>query len=146
MAWPTAGDSDVMNLERRSSEDRFEAMALELPQVDCRTEHTFGDGWYVRQVTIPAGTYAMGHRHRFETLNNVVSGHAQIMTEDGPVDVFAPATFTSPPGRKLVYAVTETVWQNVIATELKDPDAIEAIMVERSPKWLERNSACLLSA
>lgn len=132
-------------LSREALEDRFESLAVDLPQTDCNTEHTFGDGWYVRQVTIPAGTCAMGHRHRFETLNNVVSGHAKIMTDDGVRDVFGPATFTSPPGRKLVFAVTDTVWQNVIATDLKDPDAIEALMVEHSALWLERNDQCLLS-
>jgi hypothetical protein len=44
---------------------------------------------------------------------------------------------TGNPGRKLALILEETVWQNVYATEVTNPVALEEILLDKSPAWHE---------
>jgi len=121
--------------------DRFEREALALPQVECPLVHHFGPGIYIREVTIPAGTFVVGHRHKQETLNILQSGRLVLMTDDGTREMRGPYLFTSPPGRKVAYAATDVVFQNVFATEERDIAKLEAMFVEKSEQWLAHDEA-----
>jgi hypothetical protein len=120
-------------LASASIADRVEAECLSLPQVDCPVVHHFGPGIYVREVLMPAGTLVVGHHHKAPHLNVFLSGSLVLLDDDGKTKALkAPFLFVSPPGRKVAWTVTDCVWQNVIATDETDIDALEALMFDKS--------------
>jgi len=116
--------------------DAPEQTLLQLPQAQCSVVHHFGPGVCIREVFMPAGTLAIGHKQKFEHLNIMLRGKVMVVTDDGATQVLtAPMIFTGKAGRKIGYILEDTVWQNVYATELKDINAIEDFYVEKSDDW-----------
>ena len=113
--------------------DRVEAECLALPQVDCPVVHHFGPGIYVREVLMPAGTLVVGHHHKTPHLNVFLSGSLVLLDQAGQAKTLhAPFLFVSEPGRKVAWTVTDCIWQNVVATDETDIDALEALMFDKS--------------
>lgn len=93
-------------------------------------KHTFGDGIYVRDLTIPKDTLVVGKIHRKRTLNVLLKGEITVLTEEGVRRLKAPLYFISPAGsKKIGYTHEETVWLNVHPTEETDLDKIEAEVI-----------------
>ncbi len=116
--------------------DQAEAEMLNQPQVECPVVHHFGPGIYMREVSIPAGTMAVGHAQRLEHLNILLKGRVAIVGDDGKVrELAAPLTFTGKPGRKVGFVLEDMVWLNVYATNERDIDKLEAAYLDKSPIW-----------
>jgi hypothetical protein len=119
--------SDVESAERE---------LLALPQVDCPVVHHFGPGICIREVFMPAGAIAIGHRQKFDQLNIMIRGKVLIAKDDGTTQILtAPMIFTGKAGRKIGYVMEDMVWQNVYATDLKDASAVEDFFIEKSEQW-----------
>lgn len=113
----------------------LEKEMLDMPQADCPVAHHFGPGIYIREVTLPAGIFAVGHAQKFNHLNIMLTGKVAIVDE-GKVRVLeAPMIFTGKPGRKVGYVIETCVWQNVYATEETNIDALEAYYLDKSENW-----------
>jgi hypothetical protein len=118
--------------------EQIEAKLLELPQVDCPVLHHFGPGVYIREVRMPAGSLILGHRHKNTHTNILVSGRLKFLNEGGEVaELVAPVVITSNPGRKLAYIIEDTVWQNVYATEERNVEKLEEMLLDKSDAWIE---------
>ncbi len=116
--------------------EKLESYMLTLRQVECPVVHHFGPGIYIREVTIPAGTLAVGHSQKFDHLNLLLRGTVAIIGEDGQPRVLkAPLIFVGKPGRKIGYAVEDTVWQNIYATEERDIAKLEETFLNKSDTW-----------
>jgi hypothetical protein len=116
--------------------EQLEAEMLQLPQAECPVVHHFGPGIYIREVTIPAGTLAIGHAQKFEHLNIMLKGRLVVLDDAGnPRELVAPLLFVGPPGRKVGYVLEDVVWQNVYATEERDIDVLEATYLDKSDTW-----------
>jgi|AP86_3_1055499.scaffolds.fasta_scaffold00296_7 quercetin dioxygenase-like cupin family protein len=96
--------------------------------------HHFTPGVYARQLTVLKGYAAVGHRHKHEHLNVVLTGKALVVVEGGePQIVEAPAVFKSEAGkRKAVVALEDFTIMNIHATEETDLKLIEEQTVEKS--------------
>lgn len=130
----------------QSIADKIEADCLHLDQLDAPVLHFFGPGIYIRQLAMPAGSLVVGHHHRLEHLNVMVSGRLALLDDDKPARVLeAPQVFTSPPGRKVAIILVDTVWQNVIATSETDLEKIDAMMFDKTALW-ETNAEVLRQA
>ena len=113
----------------------LEKEMLGMPQADCPVAHHFGPGIYIREVTLPAGIFAVGHAQKFDHLNIMLTGKVAIVDE-GKVRVLeAPMIFTGKPGRKVGYVIETCVWQNVYATNETDIDTLEAHYLDKSKTW-----------
>src|SRR5213079_638452 len=134
---PTVTPKVTFNLSSRSSKvDLIEREFLKLPQVDCPVVHRFGPGIYIREVTVPAGSYAIGHAQRFEHMNVFLKGRVTVMNDDGTsTDLVAPMTFIGKPGRKIGYVHEDMVWQNIYATAETDIATLEATYLDKSEGW-----------
>tara|TARA_R110000796_G_C14547998_1_gene433563 strand:+ start:1910 stop:2350 length:441 start_codon:yes stop_codon:yes gene_type:complete len=118
-----------------TSLEDLEGELLQLPQIDCQITHNFGPGVYIREGAIPAGTLIMGHAHRTSHLNVILRGKVAVVM-DGEVQIIdGPAMFTAHAGRKVIYAIEDTVMQNVHATSETDIDALEEQLVDKSDVW-----------
>lgn len=113
----------------------LEKEMLEMPQADCPVAHHFGPGIYIREVTLPAGIFAVGHTQRYEHLNIMLTGKVAIVDGDQVRVLEAPLIFTGKPGRKVGYVIETCVWQNVYATEETNIDALEAHYLDKSENW-----------
>lgn len=124
------------NLVDQSKIEQVESHLLDLPQVECPVVHHFGPGIYIREVTLPAGTLAIGHAQRFEHLNIMLTGAVAMVGDDGQTKVLrAPMIFVGKPGRKLGYVLETCIWQNVYATEERDIDKLESMFLDKSSSW-----------
>jgi hypothetical protein len=122
--------------------EQVESHLLDLPQVECPVVHHFGPGIYIREVTLPAGTLAIGHAQRFEHLNIMLAGAVAMVGDDGQTKVLrAPMIFVGKPGRKLGYVLETCIWQNVYATEERDIDKLESMFLDKSSAWQAHSEA-----
>jgi hypothetical protein len=122
--------------------DQVEAYMLTLPQIDCPVQYHFGPGLCIRERGCPAGSLIVGHKHKFPNMSMIMSG-ACVVLEDGRLtEIVAPFIFVGEARRKVIYALTDVVWLNILATELTDPAEIEAHFVEPSQAFREA-AACL---
>jgi len=119
---------------------------LAAPQEEAPVVHTFGPGVYMRELFLKAGTYALGHKQRYEHMNVILKGHVKMLQEDGSMkDVKGPTIFTGLPGRKAGYVVEDCVWINIYATNETDVSKLEEIYLDKEDNWLKReNERCLL--
>ncbi len=117
--------------------NELEKLLLQEEQADCPLVHRFAPGIYIREVTLPAGTLAIGHRHLTEHANILLKGRVLILNSDGTgSEVAAPFMYVSPPGRKVVYALEQVVWQNIYATTETDVEKLEAEFLDKSDSWI----------
>ncbi len=102
------------------------------PQVECPVNHHFGTGQYLRETSMPKGTFAIGKKHRFKTINIIIKGKLSVYNgKDSPIlHIEAPAIWTSEAGvQKMAYFHEDTVWLNPHPTDEKDIDKIEEIFI-----------------
>jgi hypothetical protein len=126
--------------------DELEGWMLTQPQAPCNVRHRFALGLYIREVTILADTYAIGHHQKREHMNVMLTGSVTIIREDGSHEyLVAPQSFVAPPGRKVGYIHEDMVWLNIYATEETDIDTLEAMFLEKSPTYQAQDSPPLLT-
>lgn len=104
---------------------RLQDALAQMPTIEpvCPVKHHFAPGQYAREIFVPAhpdpeqpGLYAVviGKIHIHAHVNVVSQGRCIVFTEDGLVEIKAPATFISSPGTKRVVTVVEDlIWTTV---------------------------------
>ncbi len=103
------------------------------------TSHDFCEGVYIRTLKIPKGFTVVGKIHRHACFNILLSGSIQIALTDGSsVTMTAPHVFKSEPGEKKAgFALEDTIWLNIHATEEKDLQKIEEQLIVPSFEALD---------
>lgn len=121
---------------------RLEKEMLKLEQADCPVVHIFAPNIYIRQVTIDAGVFSIGHYQKTEHLNIMLAGTVVMINEDGTkTTLTAPQTFVSKPGRKIGYIVEKMIWQNVYSTDETDIEKLEEMFLDKSITWQDHQKA-----
>ena len=126
----------------------LEAELLKYPQPDCPVVHRFAPGLYIRELTIPADTFVIGHKQKMPQLNIMLAGRIILTNENGTrTELVAPQVFVGPPGRKIAYAVETVIWQNIYPTTETDVATLEATYLDKSYSWqiAQRDQQMLLS-
>ena len=95
--------------------DRVEELLLEsFPQLDIPATHTFVDGLYIREATLPKGSLILGHHHTTEHWCVVLTGRMTIINPDRSVtEIIAPCAFAGGLGRKVAYIYEDLRMQNI---------------------------------
>jgi hypothetical protein len=123
-----------------------EESMLAQEQAPCPVNHYFGPGIYIREVSMGAGLFAIGHKQTKEHVNIMLKGRVLMLNEDGSTaELVAPLMFTGKPGRKMGYILEDVVWQNIYATEERDVQVLESMFLDKSPVWQELNDRRLKS-
>jgi enolase len=116
----------------RATVASLQAHMLAMPdadQVKMEPVHRFADGLYIRELSIPAGTVAIGQEHAQGHVNFLTKGRVEVATDEGMQILQAPATFVSVAGtKKIVHALEDSIWTTVHACEATDPDEAEALL------------------
>ena len=117
----------------------LEKEMLKMPQAACPVKHIFGPSIYIRQVTIEADVFSIGHYQNEEHLNIMLAGRVTMVNEDGShTELTAPQTFTSKPGRKIGYIHEQMVWQNVYSTDETNIEKLEERFLTKSVSWQDQ--------
>lgn len=118
--------SESIAIQKREQIIALEEAMKELPQIEISVFHYFAKGLYAREVRIPKGALCVGKIHRHEHLNILISGKIRIQSEDADIVVEAPATFVASAGvKKVLFAIENTVFMNVLATDITDIEEID---------------------
>lgn len=95
----------------------IESVLLKEKQEDCPVKHIFGDGIYIREVTLPAGVIAIGHHQNFPQMNVMIKGVVDIVCDDGSIMTLdatdRPISLMWGAGRKKGYIHQTVIWQNI---------------------------------
>lgn len=109
--------NNVRNLERAAGE---------MPQVPIETHNMFHAGMYARTVMVPAGVVITGALIKIPTIL-IVSGHAIMYGDDGPVELTGYRVFSASANRKQAFlAVTDTHLTMLFPTEATNAEEAEA--------------------
>lgn len=109
----------------------FEKEFAKIPGVkfgdDCAPlKHTFVDGAYIREITMPKGWFFTSKIHKVQHPYFVMKGDCSVLTEEGTVRIKAPYWGVTEPGTKrILYMHEETVWATVHVTDSTDLKEIE---------------------
>jgi len=112
----------------------FEEILSKLPDAlvgdFCPLKHTFVDGAYVREITMPKGLLLTTKIHKVCHPYFILKGEVSVLTEDGVKRIKAPYSGITPAGTKrLIYIHEETVWTTVHVTNERDLKKIEAEVI-----------------
>lgn len=102
---------------------------------DCfPLKHSFADGVYVREIFIPAGAILTGKIHKHSHPNFLMVGKVEVFTEEDGLQILeAPLSMISKAGTKrVVRAITDTIWITVHVTNETDLDKIEDYVIAKS--------------
>lgn len=108
---------------------------------DCfPLKHTFVDGAYVREITMPKGTLLTSKIHKICHPYFVLKGDVSVLTEKGVQRIKAPYSGITQPGTKrILYIHEDTVWTTVHVTGKTDLEEIEKEIIAESyddiPDW-----------
>lgn len=104
--------------------------------------HHFADGIYAREMFIPEGAVLTGAVHKTTHMCILSAGRVRVATEDGPVELTAPATLIAKPGAKrAIFALEDSVWTNIHATNETDLDKIVEELTYSTAAELQNGAA-----
>lgn len=101
---------------------------------DCfPLKHTFVDGAYVREITMPKGMLVVSKIHKVCHPYFILKGEVSVLTEEGVVRLKAPYSGITPAGTKrILYIHEDTVWTTVHVTKETDIEKIEEEIIAKT--------------
>lgn len=127
------------SLVRKSANDAIDALEVALlnrfEKIDCPLNHTFGDGLYVREIFMPAGSKVTSKIHKERHPYFVMKGSANVFVDGvGWRLIEAPCFgWTEAGTRRVLDILTDTFWITVHSNpdDAKDLDKIEERIIEK---------------
>lgn len=108
-------------------------------------EHSFGDGLYIRRITMPKGLLVTSARHKTTHPFFVLRGKVKVVSPEGHQTIVGPYQGMTKAGTKrLLYVLEETVWITVHATKETDIDKLRTELTESDHEQL-RGGPCRLA-
>lgn len=120
------------------------AMIRDIPEEDRLTEdgnttHWHCEGAYVREFFLPKGSVVTGEIHKSSCINILLQGKIKLVQSDGDKIVEAPHIYVAPPGeKKAAYALEDSIFLNVHATEETDPQKLRDIFTVPPEQYIEQ--------
>ena len=120
-----------MNLALQDGIFKAQDLMLQMPQAETVVTDHFADGLYARELFIPAGVCLVGALHKTNHIFTVSQGECYAVTHEGKEHMVAPYTGQTRPGMKrVIYAVTDTVWTTYHPTDETNPEKIAEQILE----------------
>lgn len=118
--------------------EEIEKKMLNEPQVEVPLHHAFAPNVYLRQVTMPKGTVVIGHQHKTEHFNIVMSGKATVFIDGKLEEIVAPSIFKSSANvRKILFIHETMIWATVHPTDETDINKLEDELIVKSQSFQE---------
>jgi len=111
----------------------LEEAVLDFIEVEIETVHSFCDGMYSRQITMPKNAVVVGAKHKTEFFMVVSKGKCIIKDDDDEMVLTAPAQVISRVGAKrAIFAIEETVITTFHPTKETNIEKITAEITDES--------------
>lgn len=116
--------------------EKIELELLREEQIECPVVHRFGPGVYIRELSVKAGTFMIGHHHKTDYTDIMLKGVVKVVKDNGSVETIrAPYMAVGNPGRKIGWVVEDMVWLNIFPTEERDVEKLEEMLLDKSDGW-----------
>jgi quercetin dioxygenase-like cupin family protein len=103
--------------------------------VDLKIKHHFSEGVYAKQMHLPAGSEAVTHEHKYDHLSILASGIVAADIDGVTTIHTGPTAINIPAGKKhRICALKDSVWFCVHATEEKDPEKVDEVLICHSQR------------
>lgn len=100
--------------------------------VDPTVAHHFAAGLYAKEAVLPAGYVVGKHIHAYSHLSILASGKAKVQAGDAVTEYTGPACIEIKAGiPHAVEAITDVVWFCIHATDEKDPEKVDEILITK---------------
>lgn len=113
--------------------DEIAAIALEeYALVECKTEHFFVPGFYIRKCTMPAGSMVISCIHRQLHPFTVERGHCRVWTQGEGWKEYkgGDCGITTPGTQRVLVMLEETAWTTFQRSDKKTPEEVEQDLIE----------------
>lgn len=138
MSQETAIAENVPTFPTPEKIESVEAMCLKLPQIEMPLTHAFAPGVYFREIFMPAGTFVIGHAHKTEHFNVVLTGRASVLCDGNVMEIKAPFVFVSKAGvRKMLHIHEDMRWATIHPTDETDLEKLEHLLIEKSDSFTQ---------
>ncbi len=133
---------DFPSLEKDESArlEKLEAWLLcQNVQAEYELSHSFSPQIYVREILMLKNTLLIGHEHKFEHFNVVLSGKALVLMEGKTQVIEGPCYFKSGAGvRKVLYILEDMRWMTIHPNEdeERNVDKLEERLINKSQTFL----------
>ena len=109
--------------------EELESRLIDMPQVDVPLTQRFAPGCYYREVDMPTGSFIIGHLHKTEHLNVILTGKVKVLMQGALHTIEAPAVFVSKPGvRKILFIEERCRWATIHPTEETDEEKLAELL------------------
>jgi hypothetical protein len=136
----------------RNDVDQFERSLFEFAratnsEVMPSVVNHFGPGVYMREMFLDAGVMVVGHSHKTEHFNILLSGTMRVVVDDKVEEMTGPKIVLSSPGKKKIgYAITDCRWLTIHPTHETNLDKLEEDLIEKSDAHLEHQNLKLIAS
>jgi len=104
-------------------------------------KHTFADGMYIREISMPKGALFVTKIHKFTHPYFVLKGDVSVLTEEGVIRIKAPYSGITKAGTKRVlYCHEDTVWTTIHKTDKTDLKKIEEEVIAKNFDEIENTT------
>ena len=111
--------------------DEIEGLMAQCETVEFPLKHTFIDGFYIREIFMPAGSMLTSKIHKTEHPYYVSKGKINVIIDGEVKHIEAPYWGITKAGtRRLLYAVEDCTWTTFHATDKTTPEEVEEEIIE----------------
>ncbi len=146
----------MVALAKQDAVDRAEEILLsnnlgpnlrQLTEQDLIVNHFFAPGLYARALSRKAGAFIIGHRHKKEHMNILLSGRLRVYMDGNVTEIAGPSLpFISKAGvRKATLALEDSTLITFHPTDETDLDKLEEELIEKSPLYQEMEAAGIVA-
>ncbi|MFZ6874222.1 hypothetical protein ACO0LF_19365 [Undibacterium sp. Di27W] len=98
--------------------------------IDLLIKHHFSAGLYAKEMHLPAGHFAVTHKHKYDHISMLYRGIAIVKVGDVETEYVAPAFILIKEGQEHeVLAVDEITWFCVHETDEVDVEKIDKVVI-----------------
>jgi len=145
-------ESSPLLVLTRDDVDQFEQSLFEFAratnsEVVPPVVNHFGPGVYMREMFLNAGVMVVGHAHKTEHFNILLSGTMRVIVGESVEEMTGPKIVLSSPGKKKIgYAITDCRWLTIHPTHETNLDKLEEDLIEKSDAHLEHQKLKLIAS
>lgn len=98
--------------------------------IDPCVVHHFAAGVYAKQMTLPAGHFAVKHTHNYDHLSILAQGEVVVIVDEEVTYYEAPACISIKAGQEhRIEAIEDAVWFCIHASDETDSDKIDEVLI-----------------
>lgn len=100
--------------------------------IDLHTQHHFSDNVYAKEMHLPKDHWAESHQHNYSHLSILGTGRVTVTCDGESKEYTAPACIEIKAGVvHRIVALEDSVWYCIHATEERDINKIDEVLIKK---------------